>query len=99
MAKQCVCGHTSNDEKNCDGTHKRVVTVYTNPNCTQCEQTKKFLDKENIPYNVVSFTEDQESLKKFIDMGFKSAPIVVTKTDTWSGFRIDKLKGLIEEKK
>ncbi len=75
-----------------------MVTVYTNPNCTQCEQTKKFLDKEGIEYDVISFVDDTEALKRFIDMGFKAAPIVVTDNDTWSGFKIDKLKGLVEEK-
>ena len=24
---QCVCGHTRNEEKNCDGTHKVVKAV------------------------------------------------------------------------
>lgn len=71
-----------------------MVKVYTNPNCIQCEQTKKFLDKAEIPYEVIDLSSDRESLERFIDMGFKSAPIVETSNDIWSGFKYDKLRGL-----
>jgi glutaredoxin-like protein NrdH len=70
-----------------------AVTVYTNPNCVQCEQTKKFLDKENIEYTVENLQSDDnyEKLVDFVNRGFKSAPIVVTDTETWSGYKPDKL--------
>lgn len=74
-----------------------MIKVYTNENCVQCEQTKKFLDKEEIPYETISLMDDKESLARFIDMGFKSAPIVETHNDIWSGFKLDKLKSLVAE--
>jgi glutaredoxin-like protein NrdH len=69
------------------------VIVYTNPNCVQCEQTKKFLDKEGIEYTVENLQSDDnyEKLVEFVNQGFKAAPIVVTDTETWSGFKPDKL--------
>jgi glutaredoxin-like protein NrdH len=70
------------------------VIVYTNPNCVQCDQTKKFLDRESIEYEVKDLTENKDDLVRFINMGFKSAPIVETEDDIWSGFKIDKLKTL-----
>jgi len=70
-----------------------AVVVYTNPNCVQCEQTKKFLDKEGIEYTVENLQSDDnyEKLVDFVNRGFKSAPIVVTDTETWSGYKPDKL--------
>ena len=70
-----------------------AVIVYTNPNCVQCEQTKKFLDKEGIEYTVENLQSDDnyEKLVDFVNRGFKSAPIVVTDTETWSGYKPDKL--------
>jgi glutaredoxin-like protein NrdH len=70
-----------------------AVTVYTNPNCVQCEQTKRFLDKEGIEYTVENLQSDDnyEKLVEFVNQGFKSAPIVVTDTETWSGYKPDKL--------
>jgi glutaredoxin-like protein NrdH len=69
------------------------VIVYTNPNCVQCEQTKKFLDKEGIEYTVENLQSDEnyEKLVEFVSQGFKAAPIVVTDTETWSGYKPDKL--------
>ena len=70
-----------------------TVTVYTNPNCVQCEQTKKFLDREGIEYTVENLQSDDnyEKLVEFVNQGFKAAPIVVTDTETWSGYKPDKL--------
>jgi glutaredoxin-like protein NrdH len=70
-----------------------AVIVYTNPNCVQCEQTKKFLNKEGIEYTVENLQSDDnyEKLIDFVNRGFKSAPIVVTDTETWSGYKPDKL--------
>ena len=70
-----------------------AVIVYTNPNCVQCEQTKKFLNKEGIEYTVENLQSDDnyEKLVEFVNQGFKSAPIVVTDTETWSGYKPDKL--------
>ena len=70
-----------------------AVTVYTNPNCVQCEQTKKYLDREGIEYTVENLQseENYDKLVEFVNQGFKAAPIVVTDTETWSGFKPDKL--------
>lgn len=69
------------------------VIVYTNPNCVQCEMTKKYLDKEGIEYTVESLQaeENYDKLVAFVEQGFKAAPIVVTDTETWSGYKPDKL--------
>ena len=69
------------------------VIVYTNPNCVQCEQTKKFLNREGIEYTVENLQSDDnyEKLVEFVNQGFKAAPIVVTDTETWSGYKPDKL--------
>ena len=73
------------------------VTVYTKPSCVQCDQTKRFLDKVNIPYTTVDITEDQEAFDKVIAMGFKAAPVVITDNDAWAGFNPAKLNQLAEE--
>jgi glutaredoxin-like protein NrdH len=97
MAKQCTCTFTKNEDKTCDGSHKKVVNVYTNENCIQCDRTKKFLDDNNIPYKTISLADNMDDAKKFVEMGFRSAPIVETKNEVWSGFKLDKLKSLIME--
>jgi len=71
-----------------------MIRVWSNENCVQCEQTKKFLTDNNIDYLTLMLKDNPEDTQRFIDMGFKSAPIVETEDDIWSGFKIDKLKEL-----
>ena len=73
-----------------------MITVYTNPNCVQCDQTKRMFDKANVSYNTKDLSENPKDLQRFLDMGFKSAPIVETSHDIWSGFRIDKINGVVK---
>lgn len=74
-----------------------VVTVYTVPNCTQCNFTKKFLEDNGIPFNTVDLTEDAEAHEKVKSLGFQKAPVVIAKgVEPFFGFRPDilsKLKG------
>lgn len=72
-----------------------TITVYTLPNCVQCDSTKKMLDKNSVPYSTVDLSEDIVAKEMVLDMGYSSAPVVVTENDHWSGFRIEKLNGLI----
>lgn len=73
-----------------------MTTVYTNPNCVQCEQTKRFLDLKEIPYEVVDLSEDEEALKMVLGLGYRSAPVVISGDEHWSGFRLEKLNSLIQ---
>ena len=72
------------------------ITVYTLPQCSQCEQTKRFFNKNSIEYSVVDISKDEDARKTVTDMGFSSAPIVVTDHDRWSGFRLEKLNKTVE---
>ncbi len=74
-----------------------MIIVWSNENCVQCERTKKFLDDNKIPYESKMLADDVETTKGFIESGFRTAPIVVTPKETWSGFKLDKLKSLVME--
>lgn len=71
-----------------------MVTVYTNPSCVQCEQTKRWLNLNEIEYSIVDLSSDTEALEMVLGLGFKSAPVVITDTDKWSGFKLEKLAQL-----
>lgn len=70
------------------------ITVWTKSNCMPCAMTKKELTKRGINFVEKNLEEDAEQLQAFIDQGLAAAPIVVTDTKTWSGFRIDKITSL-----
>ena len=71
------------------------VIVYTQPNCTQCEQTKRFLDMRKVDYKPVDITEDREAYDKVIAMGYKSVPVVTFGNEHWSGFKFDRLMSIV----
>lgn len=71
-----------------------MVIVYTQPNCVQCDSTKRLMDREGITYTSVDVTEDKEAYDYVVGLGYKSVPVVVAGDQHWSGFRAERVKGL-----
>jgi len=75
-----------------------AVTVYTKPNCVQCDMTHKLLTRMNIEHNTVDVTQDPDAHAYVSGLGYSSAPVVVVNDGEahWSGFRPEQLRGLVE---
>ena len=71
-----------------------TITVYTKPNCVQCNATYKALDKQGIAYDVVDISLDDEARDYVMALGHLQAPVVVAGGEHWSGFRPDRIKAL-----
>jgi glutaredoxin-like protein NrdH len=56
--------------------------------------TKRMLDNLKVEYDTVDITEDSSALEMILSLGFKSAPVVITDTDSWAGFQPDKINSL-----
>jgi glutaredoxin-like protein NrdH len=68
-----------------------MTTIYTKPACVQCDMTKRYMDKNGIPYTTVDITENPEALDMILNMGFSSAPVVISEVGSWAGFQPDKI--------
>lgn len=87
-----------------------AVVVYTKPDCVQCTQTFRMLDRARIVYTKVDITKEPGALdyiKRPISdggLGYLSAPVVVVAAAEdgeqidWSGFRPDLIKTHITER-
>lgn len=73
------------------------VTVYTTPDCVQCNSTKRYFDRHNVAYDTVDLSQDEEALAMVRELGYTAAPVVIAGDKHWSGFRIDKIKNLVAE--
>ena len=73
------------------------ITVYTKPECAQCENVKRWLTWAEIPFEEVDGTEPValENLKNY---GFASFPVVSIDNldNAFSGFNYDRLKEIKE---
>lgn len=70
------------------------ITVYSKPNCVQCDATYRALNKNGLDYEVIDITQDPEALATVKALGYQQAPVVFAAGDHWSGFRPDKIKEL-----
>lgn len=71
------------------------ITVYSKPNCMQCDFTKKYLDDKGINYATLDVFSDEAALNRIKSMGFQSLPVVeVDGEEPFNGFRPDLLAKL-----
>lgn len=75
------------------------VTVYSKPACVQCTATYRALDRNGIAYDTVDVTQDEEALTRIKKLGYQQAPVVITESTHWSGFRPDHIDELAERLK
>ena len=71
-----------------------TVTVYTKPDCVQCNATYRALDKKGIDYAIVDLTENPSARGRVMGLGYLRAPVVVAGDQHWSGFRPDRIAAL-----
>ncbi|HLS00947.1 MAG TPA: glutaredoxin-like protein NrdH [Beutenbergiaceae bacterium] len=72
-----------------------TVTVYSKPACVQCDATYRALDRYGVDYTIVDISMDTNALEYVKSLGHRQAPVVVTDTDHWSGYRRDRIRDLV----
>lgn len=73
-----------------------IITVYSRPNCVQCDATKRWLNKNERPYTEKPLDQHPEILEEAKAAGYTAAPVVILELHgqriVWGGFQITKLK-------
>ncbi len=72
-----------------------LVTVYSKPNCPQCEYTKRDMDILGITYQTIDLTNDQTQRQRLMQAGYRNVPIVETERGAWSGYNQEKIRSLV----
>lgn len=78
-----------------------MLTVYSKPNCMQCEMTKMWLTQNKIPFEAVDIEANPGALELLKHYGYSSLPVVSIddelsdESKTWMKFQIDKLEALL----
>ncbi len=68
-----------------------AITVYTLPDCAQCETTKNYLDRKQLAYSIVDLSQNPKEYDAIKLLGYDRVPVVIAGDTHWSGFRPDKL--------
>lgn len=71
------------------------ITVYSKPACMQCKATEKALKKAGLEFTTVDISVDEEARDYVMALGYVQAPVVEANGEHWSGFRPERIKGLL----
>lgn len=69
--------------------------VFTKDQCTRCNMTKKVMDNRGIIYSSYNIQHDDaalDAMNRVKPADALSAPVVVSRSDVWGGFRPDRIK-------
>jgi glutaredoxin-like protein NrdH len=75
------------------------VSVFSLPDCMQCDATVITLESLSVPYETTKLDQDPEAKNLIKTLGFMQAPVVIVYNkgevvSSWSGFRPDRLEEL-----
>lgn len=70
-----------------------MYTIYSKPNCPQCQSTEDAFKHKGIDYIKIDVTKDLNHYQKATETGMKSMPIVISPEGValWCGFRPDEI--------
>ena len=66
-----------------------MITIYSKPNCVQCEYSKKYLNDKGVEFKEINVFEDEEALKMLRDAGYAHMPVVDIDGEKHTGFHPD----------
>jgi glutaredoxin-like YruB-family protein len=74
-----------------------AVKIYTTPTCPWCKKTKEFFKENNVEYEDIDVTTNQEAQKEMIEKsGQMGVPVVDIDGEIIVGYDIEKLKKVLK---
>jgi glutaredoxin-like protein NrdH len=72
-----------------------MITVYSQPGCHSCEDTKAYLVKHKVQFTDRNIRGDAQALKELGALGYQATPVVVSGDQHWAGHDPARLAKLI----
>ena len=72
------------------------VRIYTLPGCSYCGQIKDYLKSRGLSYREIDLETDREGQAFMDERGYTALPVTVIGRHEISGFRMDKIKEILE---
>ncbi len=68
--------------------------IYTKNDCINCDSTKELMDELEIRYTVINMDDTPSAKTTVKGLGFRQAPVVITKDSKWSGLDEKRIRAL-----
>lgn len=68
------------------------ITVYGAPGCFRCSQTVRRFQSLGVEPDVIDITTNEQAAAQLRKAGFQELPVVTTGEDSWTGFRLDRIR-------
>lgn len=72
-------------------------TIYTSETCRDCQSTKRAFESRGVAVLEIDVNKTPGAVPALKSMGYQQLPVVITKDDRWSGYRIDKILGHVSK--
>lgn len=70
-------------------------TLYSNEGCRPCGFAEKLMTKEEIPFQVIKISENEEARELVKSLGYMQTPVIVAADGShFGGFNPDRIKAL-----
>lgn len=89
---------TSQPKQHASPRGKPVVTVFSKPDCVQCEFTKRHLENRGVASRIIDVSTSPDAAEFLRREGFASLPVVFPADKSiapWAGFRPSLIDGLV----
>ncbi len=73
----------------------KTVQVYTSDTCIQCKKVKKYFKENNINFEELNISSNQNYKKELIKKGYLSVPVVVIDNQDVLGFDLSRINQLL----
>lgn len=73
-----------------------MITIYSKPNCMQCEFSKKYLKDKGVEFKEINVFEDDDALSMLRDAGYSQMPVVDIDGEKHTGFRPEILAKVVK---
>lgn len=71
------------------------VKIYTTPTCMFCHQAKDFFNENNIKYEELDVTKNEQARNELISKGYRGVPVIVIDGEEILGFDQQRVSELL----
>ncbi|MEJ8554653.1 glutaredoxin family protein [Tepidibacter sp. Z1-5] len=74
----------------------KKIEIYSSNTCGYCDMAKDYFNKNDLEYIEYNISEDANSRKRLMKMGYMSVPVILIEGEEVLGFDKDKMEKILK---